>query len=413
MASTTAPIQLKSSIQQRRTRQRRRRHIISATALIVIISAWLYGHYNSGYDARDYVPNVLPGAERVEVRRDLYIGYGGEDGQTIVGYARVGTASGYGGPVDVLVGVDPNGDVIGAQVIQHRETPGFFRLLDRNDFLGQFIGGSYDDALYIGEGIDGVSGATFSAEAVATGIRQAVREIASDTLNKSVPAERNDISVGAPEAVLVALFAVSFVLHRTRHRTIKRYGRWAVLLTGVVVLGFLYNKPFTLANVISLLSGFWPDWHNNLYWFLLLGGIFTVALIDGKNPYCSWFCPFGGVQELLGTFTGAKPYFPRRIYPSLRWVQRILAFSAIVLGLALRMPGAASYEPFGTLFDLEGSWPQWVLLVLVLLASLIIYRPFCNYVCPLDPVMDYVQDGRSWAKDLWKKRNTRAPKNHS
>lgn len=410
MTSITASANAKTPIQVRRARQRQRRHVLSIVAVVVIIGAWLYGSYNAGYDARHYVPNVLPGAARVEIERDLYVGYGGTDGQTIVGYARIGTATGYGGPVDVLVGVDPQGNVIGAQVIRHRETPGFFRLLDREHFLAQFIGGSYDDPLYVGEDIDGVSGATFSAEAVARGIRQATREIASDTLKKSVPPERTDITFGAPEAVLVALFAVSFVLHRSRQRDVKRYGRWIVLLVGVAALGFVYNKPLTLANVISLLSGYWPDWRNNLYWFLLLGGIFSVTLIQGKNPYCSWFCPFGGVQELLGTFTGAKPYLPRRIYPYLRWGQRVLAFTAIVLGLALRMPGAASYEPFGTLFNLEGSWPQWVLLVLVLLASLVIYRPFCNYICPLAPVVDYVQDGRNWAKELWEKRTIHARK---
>jgi polyferredoxin len=75
--------------------------------------------------------------------------------------------------------------------------------------------------------------------------------------------------------------------------------------------------------------------------------------------------------------------------------------------LAFRQPAAASYEPFGTLFDLTGSWPQWVLLVLVLLASLVIHRPFCNYLCPLDPVVGYIGEIRRWVKesrDSWLKR---------
>lgn len=401
------------SIQLRRAQARRRRHMLSVLAVMVIIGAWLYGYLHSGYDVQQVVPDVLPGAERVEARRDVFIGYGGPDGQQIIGYAQVGTAPGYGGPVDVLVGIDPDGVVIGAQIIKHHETPGFFRLLGREKFLAQFIGSGYRETLGDADAIDAVSGATVSSEAVAMGIRQAVRAMAGDTLNVSVPPEKRPVVIGAPEMVLVALFAVSFVLHRVRRRSVKHYGRWAVLLVGIVTLGFLYNKPLTLANVISLLTGYWPDWRTNLYWFLLLGGIFSVTLIQGKNPYCSWFCPFGGVQEVLGTFTGAKPYLPRRIYNRLRWAQRALAFSAIVLGLALRMPGAASYEPFGTLFNLKGSWPQWALLVLVLLASLVIYRPFCNYVCPLSPVVDYVQDARNWTRGLWVNRNNRASRKGS
>lgn len=393
----TLPVQ--NVLQQQRARQKRRRNVVSVLALVVIVAAWLIGYNTTGDDASAYVRNVLPGAERIETRRDLYLGYAGD---RLIGYAQTGTASGYGGPVTVLVGIDPDGAVLGAQIINHKETPGFFRLLGRENFLAQFLGLSYRDSMQPGNDIDMVSGATFSAEAVARGIRQAVREMAAGELGASVPAEQRSIRFGVPEVTLIALFVVSYFLHKTRRKKLKHYGRWAVLLTGIVVLGFLYNKPLTLSNVVSLLAGFWPDWQDNLYWFLLLGGIFAVTLLQGKNPYCSWFCPFGGVQEVLGSFTGAKVYRPRRIYTQLQWAQRALAFAAIVTGLLLRMPGAASYEPFGTLFNLKGSWPQWVLLALVLLASLVIYRPFCNTICPLGPVVDYVGEIRHWAKDAWK-----------
>lgn len=40
---------------------------------------------------------------------------------------------------------------------------------------------------------------------------------------------------------------------------------------------------------------------------------------------------------------------------SLLWLQRGLALTAIVMGLALRQPSVGSYEPFATLFDLRGT----------------------------------------------------------
>ncbi len=90
-------------------------------------------------------------------------------------------------------------------------------------------------------------------------------------------------------------------------------------------------------------------------------------------------------------------------------MQRGLAVTAIALGLALRRPGVAGYEPFATLFDLRGATVAWVLLVVVLLASLAIYRPFCNYLCPLDPVVDFIAAGRRWGKETlakWRKSST-------
>lgn len=38
---------------------------------------------------------------------------------------------------------------------------------------------------------------------------------------------------------------------------------------------------------------------------------------------------------------------------------------------------------------------------MVTLASLMMYRPFCNYLCPLDPVVDFIAAGRRWIKETW------------
>ncbi len=397
--------------QQRQARQRRNQYRVTFAAFLILVVAWLIGHFNVGSsDYADFVRDVLPKVERVESRdRGLFVGYAADTvGQeVIVGYAMSGSATGYGGPLTLMVGTDPAGSIIGVKVINNRETPNFFHQLEIHNYYDQFSGDDYTSQFNLGSDIDGVSGATLSSEAVAQSIRAAVRDIAANAIPKAViPPLQQGIKFGVPEVTLLALFIVSFFLHRLKHQPrIKKYGRWIMLLTGLVVLGFVLNKPFTLANVITLLSGYWPDWHNNLYWFILLGGIFTVTIIQGKNPYCSWFCPFGAAQELLGSLSGAKIYQPRNIYNKLRWLQRVLSFSAIVLGLALRQPGAASFEPFGTLFDLKGSWPQWLLLALILFGSLIVYRPFCNYICPLDPVVDYIGEVRRFGKSIWHQRS--------
>jgi polyferredoxin len=135
---------------------------------------------------------------------------------------------------------------------------------------------------------------------------------------------------------------------------------------------------------------------------LLIGGILFVTLVDGKNPYCSWFCPFGAVQESLSSLTGAKFYRPRDLQDFFIWLQRGLALTAIVLGLAVRRPGVAGYEPFATLFDFNGNTAEWLFLGLILIASLLIYRPFCTYLCPIDPTVDLISALRRWGKEVWR-----------
>ncbi len=388
-------------------RSRRQRWLVLAT-LVAVVLAWVYGWLTAGFDTAPEALAVIPGATRVETRGTIYLGYDGA-GQ-LVGYAGVGEAPGYGGPITLVVGLDLAGALTEVRVVQQRETPSFFRLLEREGYFDQFPGQPIDGRFQLGQGIDGVSGATFSAEGVAAATRQAIRAVASEGLGRTLPADDTPIRFGIPEVVLILLYAVGYIGHRLRAAIWRTRVRWATLLTGLVVVGFIYTMPFTITQVVSLLSGYWPDWRTNLYWYLLLGGIAFVTTVDAKNPYCSWFCPFGAFQECLGALSGAKLYRPRQWSTALTWVQRGLAGVAIVLGLALRRPGVAGYEPFGTLFDLRGTTVQWAFLLLVVLASLVIYRPFCNYLCPIDPVVDFVAEVRRQVRELWRRWQMRNAK---
>ncbi len=387
-----------------RQRQQRRVRLVTAGAFVVMLAAWFYGYAQSGADLLSHVPNVLPGAKRVELQGKLYIGYAANGSpDQVVGYAGSSESIGYAGPIELLVGVDLNGTIVGVEVVKHRETPSFFRQLKEQTFFEQLLGLGYRDAIRIGTDLDGVGGATISAEAVAAAVRDQARSLAAGPIGAELPPSSEPIKFGAPEVLLIGLYVAGYFGHRSRNRGAKVWIRRISLIAGAVGLGFIFNKPLTLANVISLISGYWPDWHSNLYWFLLLGGILFVTSAQGKNPYCTWFCPFGAIQEALGRIGGAKLYRPRALHTRLQWLQRGLAFGAMTLGLALRQPGAVSYEPFGTLFDFTGSTPQWILLALVALASLLITRPFCNYLCPLMPIVDYIGELRRWATNILNK----------
>ena len=170
--------------------------------------------------------------------------------------------------------------------------------------------------------------------------------------------------------------------------------------------GLYYNRPLTISSINQLLLGFFPVWQTNLYWYLLLGGIFFVFTVDNKNPYCEWFCPFGAAQECLGVVGGAKTRSPGRFKLLLTWVTRILAWLAVVVALIFRNPGLTSYEVFGTLFDLTGTTFQFAVLGIILLSSLFIRRPWCTYLCPLRPVTDLYRAFRRRIVELWRKRKT-------
>jgi len=107
--------------------------LILLTSVALAATAWLIGYFSVGTSAQLFIPDVLAGSVRVETRGDLFISYG-EDG-SLIGYAATGKSQGYGGPIEMLVGLNPNGDITGVKIISQRETPGFFKLIIEKDFF--------------------------------------------------------------------------------------------------------------------------------------------------------------------------------------------------------------------------------------------------------------------------------------
>jgi hypothetical protein len=295
----------------------------------------------------------------------------------------------------VAVGVDSEGTVVGITIVDHKETAAYFQRVTQTGLPEALVGKKYSDPFSPGEDVDAVTGATMTVTALAESISSCARRVAGTQLNLTVPPENiTPVKFGLPEITLICLFAAA-LLNQTAGRKRMKLIRWICLLTGFVVVGWMLNAQLTLTNINSLLIGYWPPWQSHLYWYLLIAGVLIVPLTTGKNPYCRAICPFGAAQQCLALIGDAKPRLSPRRRRYLRWTPRILAWAAILLALTYRNPALANYEVYGTLFDLIGSHFQFGLLAVVLVASLFITRPWCNYLCPIRPVTDYLHLGRN------------------
>ena len=144
---------------------------------------------------------------------------------------------------------------------------------------------------------------------------------------------------------------------------------------------------------------------NHWFSFYVVGFLLFFGAVLGRFV-CGWLCPFGLVQDLLH-----KIPFPKklkrlpgdRVLKYLRYV--VLVGFVIILPLtALDVVGQGSpwyckyICPSGTLFagiPLVASNPAlqsalgWIfnwkvaILVVLLLLSVVVYRPFCRYLCPV------------------------------
>lgn len=382
--------------------------ILGIIAILTLILAWIIGANIAEGDVYPALYDSFPEASRFEPNNgNGYTAIGSESEKALLGYVTIATSNGYGGPMKVAVAVDLEGNVHGISIISHKESASWMRKVLASDFISSLSGKSYLDGFQLDEDVDGVTGATYTSRALAESALQGSRYVAGKQLGFDVPEQTTQsIKFGIPEITLIGLYALGFI-GRQRKFKYKKQAHWASMIIGMLVLGFLYTRPLTLSDVNKLLLGFWPAWQTNLYWYLLIGGILFAFTVDNKNPYCEWFCPFGAAQECLGAIGGAKARSVGRSKYLLLWLQRCLAWLAIVLALLFRNPGLTSYEIFGTLFDLTGSMFQFALLGIIIIASLFIRRPWCTYLCPLRPVTDLYRTFRKWILESWKTLRTK------
>jgi len=384
--------------------------IAGIIALVTVIAAWLIGGLRKRTDLDSFLRRALPEASEFRPAADgMYAGRDPRNATSpVVGYVTVGRADGYGGPMRVAVGLDTSGNVAGVSIIDHKETPPFFDRIKAGDYLEDLVGKSYADPFIPGDDINTVSGATVSLDALATSVRRGARRLGGDALG--LPAQRPEvrrIRFGLPEVILILLFAVGFLTYSrrlSRKPKVRESLRWVTRLAGLLFIGFVLTIPLSIININSLLAGYLPDWYSNIYWYLLIVGVFLPVALTNRSVYCDCVCPFGAAQDVLKVVGGAKYTLPKRYGTKLRWMQRFLAWAAILAALLFRNPGHFNYEVFGTFFTLTGTVLQFALLGVVLIASLLLFRPWCNFLCPVRAATDYIRMLRLWGKETLRKQ---------
>jgi polyferredoxin len=148
--------------------------------------------------------------------------------------------------------------------------------------------------------------------------------------------------------------------------------------------------------------------HTHLSNIVLLVAVLVVALLL-RSAFCGWICPLGFFQDLVSSFS---KFLQKRIPALRRAVASLKQRSArlAVLDRYLRylkyivlvwaVGGSAyfgymvfrDYDPWSALINIaEFSFtPGLVVLIVTLLASFFVERPWCRYACPLGAISGLV-----------------------
>jgi NAD-dependent dihydropyrimidine dehydrogenase PreA subunit len=187
-------------------------------------------------------------------------------------------------------------------------------------------------------------------------------------------------------AVALATVVAGVLVRYKRGRAARPF----FLVASVAVLGFYRGScPCPVGGFqegVLFLMGYGgrAGW---LWWFVIL---LPLTYLFGK-VWCGWVCHLGALQELL--------YRPGRFhFLTTAKAQRVMRYLRIGVLIALVVQLALTHhlwwkevDPFKTAFNLMATDPlNWLLVGVLLVSSVLMYRPFCKALCPVGLVLGWV-----------------------
>ncbi|MDX9701899.1 MAG: 4Fe-4S binding protein [Candidatus Auribacterota bacterium] len=160
-----------------------------------------------------------------------------------------------------------------------------------------------------------------------------------------------------------------------------------MLAANVLVIGYLFGDMLSLGRFVA--------WIHGGISFSLLSVVFALTAILGlltdKNWYCSFVCPYGSAQELVGKLVRKKkpvPFWARKYLILLRRI-----FMLVIVGLAIfAVPvDFINFEPFAAFQITSVPIPALILAGFFLLVSLAVPRCWCAYLCPTGQILELFQ----------------------
>ena len=360
-------------------------------ALVAVVAVCIFNKEND--EADESLPSIelseihdlFPDAQQLQLLDTSYFAVKNAENETVGSVLLSSPYSdgikGYAGPTPLLIALDKEGKIMQVRILANRETPGFLKSVTNAGFFESWNGLTVDEALQ--KNVDAVSGATYSSRGIQNSLKARLAVVSRQSV-----AEATDNSALWPNLCILLVVVMALVCFFIPQKT--KTLRLITLLLSILILGFwrdammsLYLFYGWLTNGLSLATE----------WVLVLIALLAVMLplFTGKAFYCTYLCPMGALQEMVGKACKKKVKMSNKLVMILLIIRKLYLLVILVLLALGIITNLVFFEPFSVFSVRSLTVFSVVFAVIILAASLFINRAWCRFLCPTGLLFDLVR----------------------
>ncbi|WP_166823157.1 FMN-binding protein [Thalassoroseus pseudoceratinae] len=389
---------------------------LTSVAMLESISERLGGHQPTSLrfpepPTLEQVQHLFPDADKLEADANLsMLWHVVEAGQNVGRVLRTSPAAdgviGYQGPTLSLIGFDLEDQVIGLVIGQSFDNEPYVGYVREDYFFPEsFNGQTLKDLAEMSleaEGIEGVSGATMTSQAIAQSLQTAANtylESVEKLQTQSSEPQTWSPSIRDYGTGIVVVLGLVIGMTSLRGRT------WIRIPFLLVLVGYL-----GLTNGDMLSQALLVGWAKNgvpiravAGLFFLTVAAFVVPLFSKSNVYCTHLCPHGAAQQLLRNRLPWQWHLPKWLRRGLKIIPGLLLIWVVIVAMSQLEFSLVDIEPFDAYLWKIAGVATLVIAGVGLVASLFVPMAYCRYGCPTGALLGFLRFHRR--SDQWTARD--------
>jgi NAD-dependent dihydropyrimidine dehydrogenase PreA subunit len=167
--------------------------------------------------------------------------------------------------------------------------------------------------------------------------------------------------------------------------------KYVTLVVSVLYMGVHKSQLISVVNVFGALTANLPVFAYSMAWYAF--AIFTVVTtVLWGRVYCGRICAFGALTQLIDAVVPKRYQFevPAKVEQYAGYVKYGILFAAV--GYFLVTSEIAFYryiEPFW-LFTFDATPVLWIMVGVLLVASIFVRNLYCRFLCPLGAALGLI-----------------------